>query len=766
MTIKKIALLALAIIFLLSLCGTAAAADIHINNMNDFISNMSNPSLINDPSNVFILNCDLDFNGGNIAPIGTDSNPFRGTFYGNNHTISNYSLTVTSSAQPVGLFGKTESATLQDIHLVNFTIRTNAANIKNVGSLVGLADNTIIQHCTITTGTIIPGTTNERARNIGGLIGQSYRGNVISCYADDVTLIGFDYVGGIIGYFHGGHLFQCSATEIDITANRTSGGLIGHANHGGMLPSSIEESFAKDGHVSGEIVGGFIGYSNVNISHSYSTVDVSGVYDGNTVIVGGFIGNAYGSTGNFGYLTHCFMVGTVDIKDAGPKAHPVGGFIGTFGNEPTDLDMSRCYYPVDLVDNTGHCTPKTATQFKDSATYDGWNITTSLGDMDAVWYLGSDLDYPQLVWFINTYRFGINYQNVDVTEHTNPAFFTFSDIPFNLNNAARVGHNFGGWYEGGNSINSITELRNYTISADLIEDHTQRVNVNVLYYVDGSTTPDTTLSTTIDAWAWKVYETDVPIPPGYTKNTTRPFDPELPATMADNSVLSVFLDTAQPTTVNLKYYIGDTHAPLLDDSVIVYGGFISPADLPSIPIGYKLNLTTPYVPSLPAVMADGSELRINLDVDPTQTITVNLEYYIDNVHAPHLDDVWNVAPGTMLTNATVPLPTGYSLDTTDPPLPAILPDGFTLKVYLISLTPPGKGSGFGNATIVPITPDEQSSDDDGELVDDGPQDDPERTAPEIIEDDESKSNWKWYALLILLLLIGIFLYVYQKRNKR
>ena len=116
----------------------------------------------NDYSGVTIkLGADLDLNGQNWTPIGNNTNQFKGTFDGDNHTISN--LTITGSNSYVGLFGY------------------------NKGTVSG---------CTVSD------TVTGTGEDIGGVVGGN-RGTVSgNTVFSEVS--GNYYVGGLVGYNEGG----------------------------------------------------------------------------------------------------------------------------------------------------------------------------------------------------------------------------------------------------------------------------------------------------------------------------------------------------------------------------------------------------------------------------------------------------------------------------------------------------------------------------------------------------------------------------------
>jgi hypothetical protein len=75
-----------------------------IKTLSDLLSALQNFNL----SGNFVLDANIDATGITIAPIGSSSNPFTGTFEGNGHTING--LHVVGNGTYVGLFAEVGSA--------------------------------------------------------------------------------------------------------------------------------------------------------------------------------------------------------------------------------------------------------------------------------------------------------------------------------------------------------------------------------------------------------------------------------------------------------------------------------------------------------------------------------------------------------------------------------------------------------------------------------------------------------------------------------
>ena len=95
-------------------------------------------------------------------PVGVESTPFQGKFYGNNHTLKGLWINRTSTNN-VGFFGYVSGAEIKDLNIES----TYVYGSSNVGTLVGYSTGTTISNCHIT------GTANETVKGayVGGVAG-------------------------------------------------------------------------------------------------------------------------------------------------------------------------------------------------------------------------------------------------------------------------------------------------------------------------------------------------------------------------------------------------------------------------------------------------------------------------------------------------------------------------------------------------------------------------------------------------------------------
>lgn len=184
-----------------------------------------------------VLTADIDM-GWTGLPVGTKDNPFKGTFDGRNHVISNYTYhhvdeTTGVEDDYVGLFGKMVGATIKNVKLHNPTIVGGAY----VAGIVGQGYTGTIDNCHVTGEIGIEGN-----YMVGGITGQGYA-NITNCSvisdADwDYSYIGATYlesdlegdkVGGIVGHCaEGANVINCTVKNVTIEGTRNVAGIAGN----------------------------------------------------------------------------------------------------------------------------------------------------------------------------------------------------------------------------------------------------------------------------------------------------------------------------------------------------------------------------------------------------------------------------------------------------------------------------------------------------------------------------------------------------------
>ena len=229
------------------------------------LSTMTNNGKIGE-NTYFVLTNDINFANQTLTAIGTEDNPFYGTFNGNGHVISSIKITSTTTGR-IGFFGITSGAKIENVGIEKLNITSSTATSGQVGGLVAIAYSSTKISNSYVTGTIK--ITASSAGCVAGFVGNLRESSSVTNCAASV------YV---------------SATGANI------GGFVGM-----LKDSSISDSFTK-GTVtgSGEKVGGFVGnQSRSTVKDSWSSGSVSG-----SSYVGGFIGydeNSLSSSGNYYY---------------------------------------------------------------------------------------------------------------------------------------------------------------------------------------------------------------------------------------------------------------------------------------------------------------------------------------------------------------------------------------------------------------------------------------------------------------------------------
>ena len=201
----------------------------------------------------------------NFKSIGSNT-AFSGKFDGIDYNIFNLNISGTDN---VGLFGKTNGATINNVTLVGGSITGTGSN---VGAIVGSANNTTLTN-------VVNSAAVSGVSNVGGIVGSA-DDSAIKDAINTGTINGSgDNVGGLIGNLQDSKFIE--ATDITEEVEK---GLIGNSYNLGDVSGK------------GHNVGGLVGSaSNSTIGDDtnlvYNRMDVTGAYN-----VGGIVGNMEGST--------------------------------------------------------------------------------------------------------------------------------------------------------------------------------------------------------------------------------------------------------------------------------------------------------------------------------------------------------------------------------------------------------------------------------------------------------------------------------------
>ncbi|HEY5209293.1 MAG TPA: GLUG motif-containing protein, partial [Stellaceae bacterium] len=210
----------------------------------------------------YVLVNNLDLSGMNFTPI-DESAGFNGIFNGLNHTISN--LTITGTSTYTGLFGQIGSAgSVENIGILGGSINANSAAA--AGPLAGQNLGTISN--AYATMSILDG-----GGLVGGLVGVNGGGTITNSYATG-QIVGFSSTGGLVGFMAGGTIANSYATGA-VDSGFAAGGLVGEINTGTLQTVYAAGAVAGSGDLGGLI--GRVDSSVASVSAAFWDQDRAGV---------------------------------------------------------------------------------------------------------------------------------------------------------------------------------------------------------------------------------------------------------------------------------------------------------------------------------------------------------------------------------------------------------------------------------------------------------------------------------------------------------
>lgn len=307
-----------------------------------------------------------------FTSIGSDKKAFAGKFDGIDYNIFNLNISGTDN---VGLFGKTNGATINNVTLVGGSITGTDSNVgaivgnannttlnnvvnsaavsgdSNVGGIVGSADNSVIKDA-INTGVI-----NGSGDNVGGLIGNLQDSKFVEATDDteevEKGLIGNSYNLGDVsgnGYNVGGLVGSASSSTIgdgtnlvynrmDVTGAYNVGGIVGN-----MTESTVQNA-ENSGTVlaSGSVEEDYIFHSDYAVNN-YNKYDINGNagngYGKHVVDVANVGGIAGTSSGN-SIITDVLNTGDVSSSKVEGQEYYAAGNVGGIVGKAVDTNISN-----------------------------------------------------------------------------------------------------------------------------------------------------------------------------------------------------------------------------------------------------------------------------------------------------------------------------------------------------------------------------------------------------------------------------------------
>ena len=265
------------------------------------------------------LDTDLTLTG-EWTPIGTESQPYTGTFNGKDKTITG--LTVNQEGTNyVGLIGYLGSGgKVQNVVLEGVQITSDNSS-GYAGGVAGNSFGGTIENCSVS-GSV------SGSFSVGGVVGSQWGGSITGCNSS-ATVKGVIFAGGIAGETNSGaSLTGCYATddvtvENDGTNNSHAGGVVGY-NGGGTLTACYATG-SVTGSGSGTIyVGGVTGSNNLGILTA--CYHAKGTVSGPGGATGGVAGrNFKDSMFGGGIITACYWGDNGQTQGIGEDQVGTGG---------------------------------------------------------------------------------------------------------------------------------------------------------------------------------------------------------------------------------------------------------------------------------------------------------------------------------------------------------------------------------------------------------------------------------------------------------
>lgn len=243
---------------------------------------------------------DIDLSAHYWTPIGPSSKDFRGTFDGQNHTITG--LTIVRGTTNAGLFAYIYGGAVKNVRLVDCSITCTSTY---TAGICGYNSSGTIENCHVLSGSI------HGSQYTGGICGQcSLNSKVSGCSNAAGISSGTGYVGGICADADNKtQIINCTNSGTVTASGGTGyvGGICGTVmnteSNGVSISGCVNAGAVTAAYANnvGGICGGFSDKS-VSLSDCLNTGDVKGYS-----YVGGIVGHRFSNT----ELAHCLNTGEV-----------------------------------------------------------------------------------------------------------------------------------------------------------------------------------------------------------------------------------------------------------------------------------------------------------------------------------------------------------------------------------------------------------------------------------------------------------------------
>ena len=243
---------------------------------------------------------------GNWTTVGTETEPFKGTFDGKGHTIIGLNIS-TNENDYVGFIGMLDGGTVKNVKFASVSVTGK----NDVGTAVGrIINGGIVSGVQVLDGTV------SGAKRVGGVVGSIIAdGSALNC-TNAATVTGSVYnVGGIVGAAY----YTKTGKQMHITDCKNNGAVIS----------------------SGMGAGGIVGLSAANVSGNTNMAEVKGTE------VGGIVGEQK----SYGSVTNNTNSGAVTYTN-GANTYGAGGIIGWLRYHGTS--EASAYEVSDIISVTGN----------------------------------------------------------------------------------------------------------------------------------------------------------------------------------------------------------------------------------------------------------------------------------------------------------------------------------------------------------------------------------------------------------------------------
>jgi hypothetical protein len=265
---------------------------------------------------------------GTWTPKGTGSgatNPFKGTFYGNGHTISGLKP---MSGPSTGLFGSIDGAEIRDLKVVIDNAAALPGAVQYLGGIAGSAISSKLRNLIVEVpqGRVLGFTsTSISSKAAGGIAGDLTDTTIDNCRAEGAgtlsvssgSMYGPLYAGGIAGFLHGSSGIRDCSVSLAVKAEGTTG--FAAEIYGGGIVASLETASST------------LGYA---VSRCLMSGEVSAIAASNVQL---YAGGAVSRCDNPALIDHIIVSGTVTMnKGAFGQQNYCGGIIGY--NQSTSIE--------------------------------------------------------------------------------------------------------------------------------------------------------------------------------------------------------------------------------------------------------------------------------------------------------------------------------------------------------------------------------------------------------------------------------------------